>query len=62
MDEVTPETLRSYALTFLMPSTYESWLDGYNQTLGSRPRDVLALGQYDRVLDALRAEEQKVWG
>lgn len=60
--EVIETALRNRALTFLMPSTYESWLDGYNQTLGSRPRDVLSFRQYARVFDALAAEEQKAWG
>lgn len=60
--EVIEAALRNRALTFLMPSTYESWLDGYNQTLGSRPRDVLALRQYARVFDALAVEEQRMWG
>lgn len=60
--EVIKAALRKRALTFLMPTTYESWLDGYNQTLGSRPRDVLSLKQYARVFDALAVEEQRVWG
>ncbi|MCP6330149.1 hypothetical protein NL460_28845, partial [Klebsiella pneumoniae] len=60
--EVIEKALRKRALTLLMPSTYESWLDGYNQTLGSRPRDVLALKQYAQVFDALAVEEQRMWG
>ena len=62
--EPTPEeVLRERALTFLMPSVYESWLDGSNDYLeGDRPRDVLARGQYDLAAEALAAEEQRVWG
>lgn len=62
-DALTPEALRRRAHRFLMPSVYESWLDGTNEFLeGARPRDLIALGQLARVADALDAEEQKAYG
>lgn len=44
-------------LQVLTPSSAESWLFGNNPWVNGRPIDALTLGKYDRVLEAIDAEE-----